>query len=170
MGQLMSVLTASSRPTVRAVFNGQEREPGEEVMNTSTKALEIKLERKIPAPPSKVFDAWLDPRIPGTPFHEHDKLIVNLEVDGLWYWLLNGQPHYGRFMEIDRPRRLQHSWMSRKTLGEESTVTVTFQKKGEDTLMTLVHSGLTSGDMAQAHEKGWDFMLGRFVNIFGSGA
>ena len=113
-------------------------------MTTSTKTAEIKVERTIPAPPSEVFDAWLDPKVPGTLWHEHDKLIFNPKVDGLWYWLLNGQPHYGRFMEIDRPRRLQHSWMSRKTLGEESTVTVTFQKKGEDTLMTLQHSGLTS--------------------------
>jgi len=32
--------------------------------------------------------------------------------------------------------------MSRSTLGEETTVTVTFQEKGEDTLMTLVHSDL----------------------------
>src|ERR1700738_800725 len=79
--------------------------------------------------------------------------------------LFKGQPHYGRFMEIDRPGRIKHSWMSRKTLGEESTVTVTFQKKGEDTLMTLQHSGLTSDDMAQAHEKGWNFILGRFVEI-----
>lgn len=140
------------------------------MMNTSTKTLEIKLERTIPAPPSEVFDAWLDPKIPGTPFHENDKLIVNPEVDGLWYWLFRGQPHYGRFIEIDRPGRIKHSWMSRKTLGEESTVTVTFQKKGEDTLMTLLHSGLTSDDMAQGHEKGWNFILGRFGEIFGSGA
>jgi uncharacterized protein YndB with AHSA1/START domain len=140
------------------------------MMNTSTKTLEIKFERTIPAPPSEVFDAWLDPKIPGTPFHENDKLIVNPKVDGLWYWLFKGHPHYGRFIEIDRPGRIQHAWMSRKTLGEESMVTVTFQKKGEETLMTLLHSGLTSDDMAQAHEKGWNFILSRFVDIFGSGA
>jgi uncharacterized protein YndB with AHSA1/START domain len=139
-------------------------------MMTSTKTLEIKLERTIPAPPSEVFDAWLDPKIPGTPFHENDKLIVDLKIDGLWYWLFNGQAHYGRFTEIDRPGRIQHTWVSRKTLGEESMVTVTFEKKGEATLMTLVHSGLTSDDMVQAHEKGWDFILGNFAEIFGSGA
>jgi uncharacterized protein YndB with AHSA1/START domain len=46
------------------------------MMNTSTKTLEIKLERTIPAPPSEVFDAWLDPKISGTPFHENDKLTL----------------------------------------------------------------------------------------------
>src|SRR5260370_12222670 len=69
---------------------------------TSTKTVEIKVERTIPAPPSEVFDAWPDPKIPGTHWHENDKLIVNPKVDGLWYWLsLGGTPHYGWFMEID---------------------------------------------------------------------
>ena len=53
-------------------------------MMTSTKALEIKVERTIPDPPSEVFDAWVDSKIPGTPFHENEKPIVNPKVDGLW--------------------------------------------------------------------------------------
>jgi Activator of Hsp90 ATPase homolog 1-like protein len=72
--------------------------------------------------------------------------------------------------EIDRPARLQHTWMSRKTLGEETVVTVTFQKKGEGTLMTLLHSGFTTDEMPQAHEKAWNFILGNSAEIFGSGA
>src|SRR5215469_10689226 len=115
---------------------------------TSTQTVEIKIERTIPAPPSEVFDAWLDPKIAGTLWHENDKLIFNPKVDGLWYLLsLGGIPHYGRFMEIDRPGRIQHSWMSRNTLGEESMVTVTFQQRGEGTLMILLHSGLPNDDM-----------------------
>ena len=39
-------------------------------MNESTKTLEFKFERTIPAPPDEVFDAWLNPKIPGTPWHE----------------------------------------------------------------------------------------------------
>jgi uncharacterized protein YndB with AHSA1/START domain len=59
-------------------------------MTTSTKTVGIKLERTIPAPPGEVFDAWLDPKIPGTAWHENEKLIVNPQVDGLWYWLSAG--------------------------------------------------------------------------------
>jgi uncharacterized protein YndB with AHSA1/START domain len=145
------------------------------VTTTSTKVLEIKVERTIPAPPSEVFDAWLDPEVPGTLWHEHDKLIFNPKVDGLWYLLslahrCEGTPHYGRFMEIDRPSRIQHSWMSRNTLGEESTVTVTFQKKGEGTLMTLLHSGLPNDDMVRAHEKGWNSISDKFSRIIVSGS
>ena len=135
-------------------------------MNTSTKALEIKLERTIPAPPGEVFDAWLDPKIPGNPWHEHEKLIVNAKVDGLWYWLVRANPHYGRFTEIERPGRIQLTWMSRSTQGEDTVVTVTFQKKGEDTLLTLVHSGLKTDEMTQAHNKGWNSLLSKFVESF----
>jgi uncharacterized protein YndB with AHSA1/START domain len=65
---------------------------------TSTKTVEIKIERTIPAPPSEAFDAWLDPKVPGTLWHEHDKLIFNPNVDGLWYLLSlahrrQGTPH-----------------------------------------------------------------------------
>jgi uncharacterized protein YndB with AHSA1/START domain len=134
---------------------------------TLTKTVEIQVERTIPAPRSEVFDAWLDPKIPGTPWHENDKLIVDPKVDGLWYWLaLGGTPHYGRFIEINRPGRIQHSWMSRNTLGEESMVTVTFQKKGEGTLMSLVHSGLPNEAMAKGHEKGWNSIFDKFNSIF----
>ena len=142
---------------------------------TATKALDIRIERTIPAPPSEVFDAWLDPKVPGTLWHEHAKLIFDPKVDGLWYLLSlahrrEGTPHYGRFMELDRPDRIRHSWMSRHTLGEESMVTVTFQKKGEGTLITLLHSGLPNDDMANAHEKGWNSIFDKFSSSFGSGS
>jgi uncharacterized protein YndB with AHSA1/START domain len=137
------------------------------MMTTSAKTVEITVERTIPATPGEVFDAWLDPTIPGAFGHENEKLIVDLKVDGLWYWLsLGGTPHYGRFIEIARPSRIQHSWMSPNTLGKESIVTVTFQKKGEGTLMTILHSGLPNDDMGKAHEKGWNSILDKFNNIF----
>jgi hypothetical protein len=60
--------------------------------------------------------------------------------------------------------------MSPNTLGVESTVTVTFKKKGEATLMTLVHSGLPDDDLAEGHEKGWNYFLELFHNHFGGAA
>lgn len=86
-------------------------------MTTTANNIEIKLERTIPAAPGEAFDAWLDPKFPGALWHDNDKLIVNPKVDGLWYWLFKGKAIFGRFVEVDRPRRIQHSWMSRNTLG-----------------------------------------------------
>jgi len=45
-------------------------------------------------------------------------------------------------------------------------VTMTFQRKGESTLITLVHSGLPEGDMAKAHEAGWNSILDKFRQCF----
>jgi uncharacterized protein YndB with AHSA1/START domain len=60
--------------------------------------------------------------------------------------------------------------MSPSTLGEESTVTLTFQKKGDNTLMTLVHSDLPDTDGGRGHEKGWNYFLGSFTEQFGNGS
>ena len=130
---------------------------------------EVRLERFIPGAPDAVFAAWLDPKIPGTPFHEHDRLIIDVRVDGLWFWQVRGNPHYGRFTEVVRGARIQQTWMSRSTLGEETTLTVDFVREGEGTRMRLVHAGFTTAGMAKAHDQGWNFLLGNFFVVFGGG-
>ncbi len=132
----------------------------------SNETIEIKVERIIPAALVEVFDAWLNPKIPGNPWNAADKLILNPEVDGLFYWTFKGTPHYGRFTEIERPGRIEHTWMSPSTSGLESMVTVTFKKQGEDTLMTLVHSGLPDTDGGKSHDKGWSYFLDIFPRQF----
>jgi uncharacterized protein YndB with AHSA1/START domain len=139
-------------------------------MRANTKTIELKCERVIPASPTEVFDGWLDPKIPGNPWNAAEKFILNPKVDGLFYWALKGTSHYGRFTEIERPARIQHTWVSPNTLGEESLVTVNFTKQGEDTLMTLVHSGLPDTDAGRGHEKGWNYFLGIFHEQFGNGS
>ena len=62
-----------------------------------------KFERTIPAPPGEVFDAWLNPKIPGNPWNAADKLIFNPKVDGFFYWTIRGTPHCARFTEVERP-------------------------------------------------------------------
>ncbi len=135
-------------------------------MTESPKTLELTIERTIPAAPGEVYAAWLDPKIPGNPWHEADKLILNPKVDGFFYWLIRGTAHYGRFTQIEPAARIQHTWVSRNTLGEESTVTVTFQKKGDGTLMTLVHSGLPDTAGGRGHENGWNYFLDKFAGHF----
>jgi uncharacterized protein YndB with AHSA1/START domain len=135
-------------------------------MNEPKKKIEVRVERTIPASQAEVFDAWLDPKIPGNPWNMAEKLLLNPHVDGFFYWLIKGTSHYGRFTEVERPGRIQHTWMSRSTSGEESTVTVTFQKKGENTLMTLVHSDLPDTDGGRGHEKGWNYFLDIFSEKF----
>ncbi len=86
--------------------------------------LEFTFGRSILAPPSEVFTAWLDPRVPGTPWNAAEKLILEPKVDGLFYWGLGGNAHYGRFIDVERSTMLRHTWVSPNTLDEESMVTV----------------------------------------------
>ncbi len=138
-------------------------------MKNSTKSLEFRFERTIPAAPDEVYRAWLDPNTPGTPWHEADKLILDPQVDGLFNWVMQGISHYGRFTMMERSSRIQHTWVSPNTLGEESLVTVTFKNQRSDTLMTLVHSGLPDDDKARSHEEGWNYFLDKLVDSLGSG-
>lgn len=136
----------------------------------NVKTIEVTIERAIPAAPDEVFDAWLNPKIPGTPWNMADKLLLNPTVDGFFYWAIKGTPHYGRFTALERPSRIQHTWMSPNTSGLESTVNVTFKAKGKDTLMKLVHSGLPDTDGGRSHEKGWNYFLDAFPGQFASAA
>jgi hypothetical protein len=50
-------------------------------------------------------------------------------------------------------------------------VTVTFKKHGEeDTLMTLVHTGIPDTEAGRGHEKGWKYFLDIFPEQFGNGS
>lgn len=119
------------------------------MMTIPANAVDVTVARTIPGPPGDVFDAWLDPKVPGTLWHEHEKLIFDPKPDGLWYLFTlahqgGGTAHYGRFVEINRPGgRIRHSWMSRHTLGEESVE-----------------------DVAKAHETGWNSILEAFGENF----
>jgi uncharacterized protein YndB with AHSA1/START domain len=139
-------------------------------MKKPTKTIEIKVERAIPAPLGEVFEGWLNPKIPGNPWNAAEKFVLDPKVDGLFYWALKGTSHYGRFTEIERPGRMQHTWVSPNTLGRESKVTITFKRQGEGTLMTLVHSDLPDTDEARGHERGWNYFFGIFSEQFANGS
>jgi uncharacterized protein YndB with AHSA1/START domain len=139
-------------------------------MNKPTNTIELKVERTIPGPIAEVFDAWLNPSIPGNPWNAAEKFLLNPQVDGLFYWALKGSAHYGRFTQIERPNLIQHTWVSPQTWGWESTVTLNFKTQGAATLMTLLHSGLPDDDEGRSHERGWNYFLGVFCEQFGGGS
>jgi len=139
-------------------------------MKTNTKTLEFKIERIIQATPEEAFNGWLNPEIQGTPWNAAEKFILDPKVDGLFFWTLNQTSHYGRFTEFVKSSRMVHTWMSPKTLGQESIVTLTFQKQGENTLMTLIHSNLPDHELAKGHEKGWNYFMEIYREQFGNGS
>lgn len=140
-------------------------------MTTTTKTMELTFTRTIPAAPAEVFSAWMDPKHPGNPWTDAKKLLFDGRVDGFFYFLHvsdEGEPwpHYGRFLTIERNERVEYGWMSPFTRGLESVVTVTFQKKGDDTVVTLKHANLPDDEKGRAHEGGWTHFMGLFAEQF----
>ncbi len=126
---------------------------------TAPATIDITVERTITAPPERVYDAWLTPGTPGTIWAAAEKFLLDAKVDGLFWWTIRGNAHYGRFTAMERGARLEHTWMSNNTAGLETMVEVTFAPRGGHTLMTLVHRGLPDTNQGRGHEKGWTFFL-----------
>ena len=94
------------------------------------KQTELKLTRLIAATPAEVYDVWLDAKSPGGPWFGCQRVILDGKVDGLFYHSVFHEgrdwAHYGRFIALDRPRRIAHTWVSEATRGLESVVSLTF--------------------------------------------
>lgn len=141
-------------------------------MRPPIKTTEITVTRSIPASPADVYDVWMDPKSPGGPWFGPARIIFNGGVDGLFYFAAeaNGQSfaHYGRFVELSRPAKIVHTWMSPATLGLETTVTLTFAPEGDHTLVTLTHAGVPDDAEGHQHKDGWAWVLDTIAQKLGA--
>jgi uncharacterized protein YndB with AHSA1/START domain len=131
---------------------------------------ELTVSRTIPATADKVFDVWLDSKSPGGPWYGSQKVILNATIDGLFYFAVHHEgkswAHYGRFVQINRPKLVEYTWMSEATKGLESIVTVTFEARGDQTEVTLRHSGVPDDEMGRQHKDGWGWVLSMLAERF----
>jgi uncharacterized protein YndB with AHSA1/START domain len=138
------------------------------------KLMDIEVARTIPASAEEVFDVWMDPKSPGGPWFGADRVILNAAVDGLFYFRVNHEgrvwPHYGRFLRIERPGRLEYTWVSEATQGVESVVAITLEPLGGQTQVTLRHTGVPDDEMGRQHKDGWSWMLSALAERFVSSA
>ena len=139
-------------------------------MRPPVQTMEITVTRTIAATPAEIFDVWLDSKSPGSPWFGTAKAIVNPVVDGLFYHAVHFEghdwAHYGRFMALDRPRQIRHTWVSEATRGLESIVTLTFDAQGDQTLVTLRHTNVPDDEMGRRHQDGWGFLLGAITDRY----
>ena len=124
---------------------------------------DITVTRTIPAPAEKIFDLWIDPKSPGGPWFGTARVIMNPVVDGLFYSAVQNEgrtwPHYGRFLRLDRPNLIEHTWVSEATKGVGSVVTLTMRSRGDETEVTLRHSGVPDDEIGCKHKDGWTWIL-----------
>jgi uncharacterized protein YndB with AHSA1/START domain len=131
-----------------------------DVVNQPT--FDLTLSRTIEAPAAAIFDAWTD-RAQFSRWFGATRLIMDAVVDGLYFFetAFEGRkwPHYGRFVTIDRPRRLELTWVSEATRGRESVLTILLTARGNRTEIVLTHSGLPDDEFGRQHEGGWKQIL-----------
>jgi uncharacterized protein YndB with AHSA1/START domain len=134
------------------------------------KLTDITVSRTVPAPAAAVFDVWMDPASPGGPWFGVERVIMNPTVDGLFYHAVMHEgrrwPHYGRFLRIERPKAIEHTWVSEATQGVESIVSLTFVPQGDQTEVTLRHSGVPDDEMGRRHQDGWTWVLSMLAERF----
>ena len=125
--------------------------------------IDLTLSRIIKAKPEQVFDVWLDTRSPGGPWFGCERVILQPVVDGLFYHGVRHDgrmwAHYGRFIRLERPRLIEHTWVSEATRGIETIVTLDIAPRGDETALTLRHSNVPDDAMGRRHEEGWNFVL-----------
>lgn len=136
-----------------------------------TNLFEVTVSRTIPARAEDVYDAWLDPKTPGGLWHDCEHVILQPVVDGLFYHSVEHQDrywaHYGRFILLERGRKIEHTWMSEATKGLESVVSITLTPVGNDTELLLRHTGLPDDELGRTHENGWNFIVSALAEAFG---
>jgi uncharacterized protein YndB with AHSA1/START domain len=125
----------------------------------------VTVRRVLPAPPDVVYDEWLDPAgmvewmcprparavaislepsVGGT-------LRIDIEESGASRYVT------GRYLELDRPRRLRFTWSCSDWADPtaQSVVTVTLDRHGTDeTMMTIEHE-LLPPEQVDDHRNGW---------------
>lgn len=141
-------------------------------MKSKIKTVELNLTRTIDASPAEIFDAWIDVTGPVSPWSGVTKAIVNPpKVGGLFYSMYqmedNEIAHYGRFVTLDKPRRIQYTWVSEATQGLESLVTLNLEAQGDKTVVQVNHTNVPDDDAGRRHNQAWGYVLGRMSSHFG---
>ena len=134
------------------------------------KTTQVAVTRTMSAAPAAIYDLWMDPNSPGCLWYGVARAIVQPVVDGLFYHLVQFEgrdwPHYGRFTVLDRPRCIEHTWVSEATRGLESLVTVRLEPAGGQTRVILRHVNVPDDEMGRRHEQGWGLLLEAIAERF----
>jgi uncharacterized protein YndB with AHSA1/START domain len=130
------------------------------------------LSKRLDASPEAVFDAWTDPEGMGAWFSPMTTASVpklDLRVGGDFQIDMHGEDmdfvHTGRYLEIDRPRKLAFTWISGGTQDQETVVTLNLEADGDGTLLTLTHERFPNTESRDNHAKGWAAIMEKFVGV-----
>lgn len=135
-------------------------------MNSPTTSVVVS--RRFDASAEPVFDAWLDPALAAkflfaTPTGQIVKVEISPRVGG-GFLIVDRRPeigeaeHFGRYVEIDKPRRLAFDFAVEKGMNDATRVTLEIKPAGGGSELTLTHEGVWQ-DYAERTKGGWAMIL-----------
>lgn len=138
---------------------------------------QAQVSRSFAANAERVFDAWLDPKLIGQwmfgpALREEEVLHIRVDphVGGAFSFLVrrNGQEmdHIGKYLTIERPRRLSFTWGVAPDTDDASRVTVVITPRTAGCELTLTHE-LTPvwADFVTKCQDAWSKMLGALSGL-----
>jgi uncharacterized protein YndB with AHSA1/START domain len=120
--------------------------------------------RSIRASPERIFDAWTQPRRLKQWWGPKSVECIAAEVDlrvGGRYRIANQFPDgkvlwiSGEFEVIERPRKLVYTWRVGPDEAPAERVTITFEARGEETEVIVMHERIATDAMRDMHQQGW---------------
>ena len=127
----------------------------------------VEISRVIFAPPEMVFDAWVKPELIHKwlfvgPTSEIISVELDLKIQGKFSILELEKSsneyidHYGRYIEIDRPRKLAFTLSVPKHFPGETKVAVEIKATGEGSELKLIQIGVSKDVTEEIWKKMFD--------------
>ncbi len=151
-------------------------------MEASKATERLRVTRTFKTSRQRVFRAWTEPELMMRWFVEGDGNMTVCEIDlreGGGYRLegeMGGKRWriWGSYLEVRPPEKLVYTWAWKHDPGigtpdGDTTVTVEFHERGNETELVLTHERFTSAAARDEHTQGWKSCLNRLERVLAEG-
>jgi len=129
----------------------------------------LSISRRVPADAEDVFNAWVDPELARrwlfrSPVRSARDFHLDLRIGGSWRVSdrNDGDAAIGRYLAIERPRRLAFTMAMPEFSADHDHVTVEIVPDGRGCILTLAHEGLAQNS-EESFRNGWNAMFDDLV-------
>lgn len=133
------------------------------------------IRRVLPVSREEVFDAWLDPEgmgqwmFPGPV--THCEATLEPKVGGRFHIVMTAPNtkfvHSGEYLVLDRPRKLQFTWISSRMDHLETLVTIELFPHGTECELVLTHEKVPEKHSSQELKGGWNQIFEKLAGYLG---